>query len=107
MIRTSTFLLLKLKGSLLVRSRAICSEAASCSRFEACAVADTIEVGAVEVSGVREDRERLIGHDNAQRSTSAVSETFLDTSENTGIGGLRRHANSSYECQSEDVKRIG
>jgi hypothetical protein len=63
MIRTSTFLLLKLKGSLLVRSRAICSEAASCSRFEACTVADTIEVGAEEVSGVREDRERLIGHD--------------------------------------------
>jgi hypothetical protein len=46
-------------------------------------------------------------HDNAQRRTSAVREAFLDTSENTGIGGLGRHANGSCESQSEEVKRIG
>lgn len=48
MIHTSAFLLLKLKSSLLVRSCAICSEAARCSSFEACTVADTTEVGAAE-----------------------------------------------------------
>ena len=52
------------------------------------------------------DREKIMERDNAQRRTSAVSEAFLDTSENTGIGGLGRHANGSCESQSE-VKRMG
>jgi hypothetical protein len=58
------------------------------------------------VRGVRE-REKPIENGSAQRRTSAVSETFLDTSENTGIGGLGRHPNRSCKDEGEEVKRIG
>ena len=53
-IHTAAFLFLKLKGSLLVRSGAICSEAVGRCLLEACTVADTREVGAADVSGVSE-----------------------------------------------------
>jgi hypothetical protein len=53
-IHTAAFLFLKFKGSLLVRSGAICSEAVGGSLLEACTVADTREVGAADVSGVSE-----------------------------------------------------
>jgi hypothetical protein len=53
-IHTTAFLFLKFKGSLLVRSGAICSEAVFRCLLEACTVADTGEVGAVDVSGVSE-----------------------------------------------------
>ena len=48
----TAFLFLKRLGSLLVRSGAICNEAVGRSLLEACTVADTREVGAVDVSGV-------------------------------------------------------
>jgi len=53
-IHTAAFLFLKFKGSLLVRSGAICNEAVFRSLLEACTVADTGEVGAVDVSSVRD-----------------------------------------------------
>lgn len=53
-IHTAAFLFLKCKGSLLVRSGAICGEAVGGSLLEACTVADTREVGAADVSGVSE-----------------------------------------------------
>ncbi len=53
-IHTAAFLLLKLNGSLLVRSGAICGKAVGRCLFEACTVADASEVGAADVSGVRE-----------------------------------------------------
>lgn len=53
-IHTAAFLFLKCKGSLLVRSGAICSEAVFRCLLEACTVADTGEVGAEDVSGVSE-----------------------------------------------------
>lgn len=54
MKHTAAFLLLKLKGSLLVRSGAVGLEARGCCILEACAVADTREVGTTEVNDVRE-----------------------------------------------------
>jgi len=84
--RSSAFFFLKCKGSLLVRSGAIRSEAVGRCLLEACTVADTGEVG--------------------ERRTSAVSEACLDTRESTGIGALGRDPNSSYECQNK-VKRTG
>jgi hypothetical protein len=53
-VHTTAFFLLKLKGSLLVSSGAICNETAFRCFLEACTFADTREVGAAEVSGVRE-----------------------------------------------------
>jgi hypothetical protein len=53
-IHTPAFFFLKCKGSLLVRSGAICSEAVGRCLLEACTVADTGEVGAADVSGVSE-----------------------------------------------------
>ena len=53
-IHTAAFLSLKFKGSLLVRSGAICNEAVGRCLFEACTVADTRQVGAADVSGVSE-----------------------------------------------------
>jgi len=78
---------LKLKGSLLVSSGAICDEAILRCFLEARTFADAREVG--------------------ERGTSAVSEACLDTRENTGIGGLGRHPNTNCKCQSEEVKRVG
>jgi hypothetical protein len=57
-IHTAAFFFLKFLGSLLVRSGAICNEAAGRCFLEACTVADTGEVGAADVSGVSEIERR-------------------------------------------------
>jgi len=108
-IHTAAFLFLKFKGSLLVRSGAICSEAVGSCLLEARTIADTGEVGAADVSSVSEIERSQNKLDNrdAQRRTSAVSEACLDTRESTGIGGLGRDTNSSYQRENEEVKRTG
>jgi hypothetical protein len=53
-IHTAALLFLKFKSSLLVRSGAICGEAAGRRCLEARTLADTGEVGAADVSGVSE-----------------------------------------------------
>lgn len=108
-IHTAAFLFLKFKGSLLVRSGAICSEAFGSCLLEARTIADTGEVGAADVSSVSENERSQNKLDNrdAQRSTSAVSEGCLNTRESTGIGGLGRDTNSSYQRENEEVKRTG
>jgi hypothetical protein len=57
-IHTTAFLFLKFKRSLLVRSGAICNEAVGRCLLEACAIANTGEVGAADVSGVSEIEKR-------------------------------------------------
>lgn len=73
--------------------------------MEACTVADTGKVGAADVSAAREIERSLNKVDNAQRTTSAVGDAYLETSESTGIKILGSDPNSSYECQNEEVKR--
>lgn len=59
-IHTAAFLFLKFKGSLLVCSGAICSEAVGRCLLEACTVADAGEVGAADMSEVSEMRKEKV-----------------------------------------------
>ena len=56
-IHTAAFLVPKLKSCLLIRSGAIGLETVGCCCLEGCAAADTRDVGAVKMRGVR-DAER-------------------------------------------------
>lgn len=71
--------------------------------MEGCTVADTGEVGAAADVSVM--LKSLNKDDNVQRSTSAVGDGCLETSESTVINRLARDPNSGYECQNEEVKR--